>query len=357
MKKIIFVTVSMRGGGTERVISVLANRLVKMGYDVSIVMIAEPTVEYDLNEKIRVVCVSKATGGSFVGRIKRIWNMRREFSQERDAKIISLGTVANLFTLIAGWGLPNPIVISERNDPNRLNHRPIKKTEVLLRNCLYRSADRLVLQTFDVLECFPDAIRKKCVIIPNPISSLLPKANTSGNREKTVITAGRLTEQKNHKLLIDAFCEFHKEYPEYRLIIYGKGELEAELIKYIKTLNMESSISVHGFCDNLYTKLGTEGMYVSSSDWEGISNSLLEALAMGIPTIATDCPVGGTRMCIQDGVNGYMIPVRDKEALLDKMISLAEDIELRKMFSENAVRIREEYSEVVVTEKWLKCFD
>ncbi len=354
MKKIIFVTISMRGGGTERVISILANRMTDMGYDVTIVMIADPSIEYKLNEKIRTVCVSKATGGSLIGRIKRIGNMRREFAKDSSAKIISMGTVANMFTLVASIGLRNPVTISERNDPNRLNHRPIKDFERWLRNILYKKADKLVLQTPDVFDCFSKSLQKKSVVIPNPIPSNMPKPRLIMEREKTVITAGRLTEQKNHKMLLRAFAKFSEKFPEYKLYIFGRGELEEKIEEQIRELQMQDIIFLKGFSDNLYEELGKGGIYVSTSDWEGISNSLLEALAMGIPTIATDCPMGGSRMCIKDGVNGYMIPVQEEEVLLQKLIQLASEEELRVSFSENAMHIREEFSEVKITNSWLE---
>lgn len=353
MKKIIFVTVSMRGGGTERVISILANCMVKMGYDVSIVMIAENIVEYELDNRIEVQCVSKSTGGSLLGRLKRIYNMRKVFASNRDAKIISMGTVANMFTLLASMGLPNSVTISERNDPNRLNHRPIKKQEVLVRNFLYKKADELVLQTPDVMDCFPISIREKAVVIPNPIPANLPKPESVERREKTIITAGRLTEQKNHRMLIEVFARFGKQFPEYTLKIFGRGELEEELQSLINEKQLQYKASLCGFSDDFYGELAKGGIYVSTSDWEGISNSLLEALAMGIPTIATDCPVGGTRMCIQDGVNGYMIAVKDEEALLRRLMQLAADENLRRSFSEQAIRIRDSYSEKVIVEKWI----
>lgn len=354
MKKVIFVTISMRGGGTERVISILANRMVAMGYEVTIVMIAEPVIEYKLDEKIKTVCVSKATGGSLSGRIKRVFNMRREFAADKSARIISMGTVANMFALLASFGLKNPVTISERNDPNRLNHRPIKSYEVWLRNFLYKKADKIVLQTPDVLDCFPRVIQKKCVVIPNPVPMDMPMPRSMEEREKTILTAGRLTEQKNHKMLLEVFAEFSKQFPEYHLNIFGRGELEAALANRIQELQMQDKISLRGFCDNLYEELGKGGIYVSTSDWEGISNSLLEALAMGIPTVATDCPMGGSRMCIEDGVNGYLIPVKDKETLLQKLVRLASEETLRASLSENAMKIRESFSEVAITNRWLE---
>lgn len=354
MKKIIFVTISMRGGGTERVISVLANHMVAIGYDVTIVMIADSTIEYKLDERIQTVCVSKATGGSLLGRLKRIMNMRKEFVKDAGAQIISMGTVANMFTLAASWGLRNPITISERNDPNRLNHRPIKKYEVIMRNFLYRKAAKLVLQTPDVLNCFPDYLREKSAVIPNPVASTLPKANIYEYREKSIMTAGRLTEQKNHKLLIDAFCKFHAVHPEYCLNIYGKGELEEELKSYVQDLGMNEHIHICGFCDDLYARLNISGMYVSSSDWEGISNSLLEALAMGIPTIATNCPVGGSRMFIKNMKNGILINTKDEKALTEAMLKIAEETDVARELSINAVKVREELAEDKIAVMWLK---
>lgn len=354
MEKIIFVTISMRGGGTERVISILANRMADMGHDVSIMMIAEPIVEYSLDSRVHVQCVSNPTGGSLTGRIKRIWNMRREFAKDKNAKIISMGTVSNLFTLTASLGLKNSIVISERNDPNRLNHRPIKKYEVWLRNFLYRTADKLVLQTPDTMEIFPTAIKKKSVVIANPIPDGMPEPLLMEQRDKTIVAAGRFIPSKNYKMLIDVFARFSEHFPEYVLKIFGKGETEADIRKQIQDLQMQKKILLCGFSDNLYEELGKGGIYVSTSDTEGLSNSLLEALAMGIPTIATDCPVGGTRMCIKDGINGFMIPVRDEDALLRRMEQLASDLELRKLFSQNAMQIREEYSEIRITKQWME---
>lgn len=353
MKKIIFVTISMRGGGTERVISVLANRMVTEGHEVTIVMIADPTIEYELDERISTVCVSKATGGSLIGRIKRIFNMRKVFARNRDAKIISMGTVANMFSLLASFGLKNPVTISERNDPNRLNHRPIKKVEVWIRNLLYRRADKVVLQTEDVLDCFPNYIRKKSEVIPNPVPLNMPLPVSMVERTNTIMTAGRLTEQKNHKLLIDAFAKFSAHFPEYRLNIYGRGELEKVLQKQVEELQLQEKVKLCGFCNNLYEELGKGGMFVLTSDWEGISNTLLEAVAMGIPTIATDCPVGGSRVCIKDGVNGFLIPVGDENMLLQKMTALASDRALREKLSQNAVKIRDDFSVEKIVSRWL----
>jgi glycosyltransferase involved in cell wall biosynthesis len=265
-----------------------------------------------------------------------------------------MGTVAAMFTVIAHTGLKQPLVVSERNDPNRLNHQPIKPVVRHIRNLLYTRAKTIVLQTRDGESCFPERLQKKAMVIPNPLSDTLPPVDRTLTREKTVITAGRLTRQKNHKLLMDSFKEFAVNHADYRLNIFGRGEMEEELQNYIHELSMEGKITLCGFSDDLYAELAKGGIYVSSSDWEGISNSLLEALAMGIPTIATDCPMGGSRMSIRNGENGLLIPMQNKEKLVEALGKIADDEEFADRLSRAGEAIREKYSQRVILEQWME---
>lgn len=354
MNSIIFVTVSMGGGGTERVISVLANNFCQRNIKVTIMTIADDRIAYDLDNRIEVLNISKATGGNFSARIKRITTMRRHFLQSKESGVIAMGTVASIFTLLALWGMKNPCVISERNDPNRLNHKPIRREMRWLRNFLYRHTKGIVFQTEDARNCFPVALRNKSVVIPNPISNLISDVSINNKRNCTIISAGRLTEQKNHKLLINAFRKFYLSYPYYKLIIYGKGELETELRDYIDSIGMKQNIFMPGYSDNLYDQLKNGAMYVSCSNWEGISNSLMEALAFGIPTIATDCPMGGSRMLIRNGENGLLISMNDEDALINAMKKIAENPEFAEYLSHNAVDIRNELNEERISDMWIQ---
>lgn len=356
-KAVVFVTVSMGGGGTERVISILANKYCQMGIPVTILMIAGDQVAYELDDRIQMVNVSGATGGNLIGRVKRITKLRACFRENKDAAVIAMGTVAAMFALLAKVGLRNKIVVSERNDPNRLNHRPIRLAERMLRNVLYHGATKLVLQTEDVKSCFPNSLIKKSIVIPNPISELLPEADMNADREKTVISAGRLTEQKNHKLLLEAFREFEQNHPGYCLRLFGDGELKDELQEYIINSGLQNKACLEGFTSDLYSELQKGGMYVSSSNWEGISNSLVEALAMGIPTIATDCPMGGSRMFIDNRKNGLLVPIDDKDSLVKAMNYIADHDEMAKAMSEKAMKIREKLAVERIAQQWLELFD
>lgn len=350
-KRIIFVTISMTGGGTERVIATLANYWARNGYKITILMIGGDSVEYDLDSRILIQCVSKATGGNLSARVKRIRAMREEFKKDESASIIAMGTVASLFSSVASVGLKNRLIMSERNDPEILNHKPIKYHERQIRNMLYMRAYRIVFQSEMAMESFPQNIKEKGVIIMNPLREDMPIPAEYCDRDRRVITAGRLTKRKNQKLLIDGFVGFHSTHTEYTLDIFGDGELREFLENYIIEKNAEDYITIRGFSKEIYSEMNKSSIYISTSDSEGISNSLMEAMAMGLAVIATDCPVGGSASLIQDGVNGRLIPVGDYEELVNAINEVSVS-QIACNYADEAKKVRERYSTKSVADKW-----
>lgn len=341
---ITFVVSALHGGGAERVIATLANYMVDRGDDVTILMTAGDEVVYQLNEKVCLISIGQASRGNLLVRFKRLAAMRKYFKDHRQSHIVSFSTTINLFTIIATLGLKMDVIVSERNDPNRFGHKR-------LRDMIYALGGRFVFQTEDAATCFAKVIRARSCVIPNPIRTGLPEVYT-GEREKKIAAAGRLEPQKNHKLLLEAFAGFHKNYPEYTLHIYGKGKLEQELKTLASELHIESHVVWKGFRADVLERIRTYGMYVLSSDYEGISNSLMEAMALGIPCISTDCPIGGSRLCIQDGENGRLTPIGDCEALQRAMEWIAQDSKRAEAMGQRAAGIRERFSEEKICERW-----
>ena len=196
------------------------------------------------------------------------------------------------------------------------------------------------------------SIQKKGIIIPNPINGNLPE-RYFGERKKEIVTSCRLHPQKNLKMMIDAFKLLADSYPEYKLIIYGQGVLEDELRKYISLLNLNNKVFLPGFEKNVMKKIVDSKMFVSSSDYEGISNSMLEAMGMGLPVVVTDCPIGGARMMITNNQNGILVPVGDTLALYNGMKKIIEDDEFAELLSNNAYKIRELYPLEKIAKKWI----
>ncbi|MCR5398485.1 MAG: glycosyltransferase [Lachnospiraceae bacterium] len=352
-KSVIFVTISMTGGGTERVIAVLANYWASRGVKVSVLMIGGDDIAYELAPEIDIKCISKATAGDMKARLNRIREMRNCFKEDGDAVIIAMGTVASIFSSLAITGLKNRLILSERNDPNRLNHRPIKGYEKAIRNLLYRRANNVVFQTKMAEEAFPAYIKKTGVVISNPIKGDMPVVTAYSDRKKTVITAGRLTEQKNHKMLIDAFVMFHKEHNEYDLKIYGDGDQREILKDYISDTGADEYIKLMGFAENIHEVMNESAVYVSSSDWEGISNSLMEAMAMGMAVIATDCPLGGSSLLIESGVNGILVSPGDVTEMYKALCTVADE-KIARLYADNAVKVRKKNSADSIASEWEK---
>ncbi len=343
--KILFTIANMVGGGSERVLANLANDFVNKGHEVAILMTAGNDIAYELDSKVKTFSIGSRTGGSVIGRIKRIFAMRKAFRQDKNQVIVSFGTETNMFALLAGIGLKNKIVISERNDPNQCGFAK-------LRDMIYPLAEGHVFQTEDAKKCFSEKIQSKSVVIPNPLKEELPPA-CEGKRRKEIAAVGRLTPQKNHKILLKSFRLFCQKHPDYKLVVFGQGELEKELKNMTKELGLEDKVVWKGFATDVLEQIRESAMYVLSSDYEGISNSLAEAMAIGLPVISTDCPIGGSKMCIEHGENGLLVPIRDEKALAEAMCYLAEHEEEAENMGKRACEIRKKLSQQNISNAWL----
>ncbi|MDD3141811.1 MAG: glycosyltransferase family 4 protein [Lachnospiraceae bacterium] len=344
--KVLIVTAGMAGGGTERVISVLSRYLIENGNQVTIILTSDGRVEYELHKEILIRQLGEKTNGKFLKRVGRIFALRRVIKSNKKQIVVSFGTETNLFTILATRFLPNKVIVSERNDPNQCTYPKF-------RNFIYQFADRFIFQTKEAQDCFPQKIAKRGIVIPNPLKSGLPNGSTEP-RNKKIVAVGRLEKQKNYKLLLDSFERFHKRHAEYQLVIFGKGELLKELQEMTIEKEIQEFVCFAGFSSNVQKELINAAMYVLSSDFEGISNSLMEAMAMGVPSISTDCPIGGSALLIENNINGMLVPVGDSKAFSEAMCKIVEDENFAKQLSENATTIAQKYSEQKICDMWMQ---
>ena len=351
MKKICFVIPNMSGGGAQRVVSVIANRLSNEVYEVSVLITNKNIVEYDLDKKVvlKIACNSKNNGAR-----TQIQMIRKEMKKSPKTVFISFLDNQNDFTIIAGLGLRNKVIVSQRNDPHQAfqNRKYMKQVD----RFLYTLADAAIFQTKDAMEYYPKRGKNKYRVILNPLKDDLPE-RYFGKRTKRVVTVCRLNKQKNLPLAIDAFNQFRKSHSEFIFEIYGKGELEQELKNYVAEIGLEDAVKFRGFCNNVHEKIVDASIFLISSDFEGLSNSMIESMALGIPTVATDCPIGGARMVISSGNNGYLVPVNNKEKIVEAMSRIADDSKLAEKISNNAYEIRRQLSVDRICLEWRKVID
>lgn len=350
-KEIIFVSNFLGDGGAARVISVLAEGLANQGYNVTICSYPfKNKEEYHHSDKVNYVKFKMNHQQGFLYKIERIAKLRKEIKKHKNAVVISFEYFMNMQTIVAMVGLKNKLIISERNDPERVGGKTPTKQ---IRNFLYRFADCLVCQTQEALEYFPEFIQKKSAVILNPIKENLPE-RWQGERRKDIVNFCRLEKQKNLPLLIDAFEEFHKEHTDYTLTIYGDGKERTALEEYVKEKQFDGFVTLHHAVSDIHDRIKDAMMFVSSSNYEGLSNSMIEAMAIGLPTICTDCPCGGARMVIRDGENGLLVPVGDKGAMVKAISNVADNQTIRESLALNGYAIKEELANDRIVSIWEK---
>lgn len=354
MKKIVFVNSRLSGGGSERVMTILANYCSNHGYDVNMILVREPenpTYVVDKNVKIYQIKYKKTTNKISIF-FQRIRELRKYLKKENPDIIISFMVDINITTLIAGRDMLEKVIVSERADPNS-NER--KKIYRYLERIFYKKCKKVVTQTDDVRMYFNRNNIYNTVTISNPINDKILQPY-KGEKEKKIIAVGRLTEQKNFKLLIDAFYAFQKKHKEFVLEICGEGPLLKELKQQCANLEIEEKVIFSGFVEDVNYRMQRSYMYVSSSNFEGISNSMLEAMAMGIPTICTNCPVGGAAMVIENNKNGILVPVCNEKELINAMENIVSNQELRNSIIQKSQEVKEIYSVSKISREWEKLF-
>lgn len=340
--KICFVTSCLSGGGAERVIATVASYIAKENnFDVTMIAYNESIVTYSLDQRVKYIAITEK------GRIQKIKKIRK-LLKSFDC-IISFDYSICIRVYIASIFMHKKHIMSERNDPR---YNISKKYVRLAREFCYSKADKVVFQTKPALDYFTLPIRKKGEIIANPVDiARLPVRNTFDN--KKIIAVGRLEPQKNFSMLLDAFYEFCKVNVEYKLYIFGDGSGRESLLKKVQSLNLQKRVYLKHYSKDIFNEYCSSDFFVSSSNYEGISNAMLEALSIGLPVITTDCNNGGVRQFVHDGENGFVIPVEDVEAMKDKLLFLAENREMQIRMSKNAIQIRDIVSINKIGKQWI----
>lgn len=349
-KKIVIVTRNMNSGGAERVIAQLSNYFSKKHIDCIIVTVDEVQLSYELDSNIRIVSIEKKHASKLAEKLYQYKNVRKIVKAEKPDVVLSMPEEIGIYVILALLGTKIPVYVSERNNPWVM---PDVKVTRVLRKLMYPFTTGLIFQTEMAKSFFSKAIQEKGRVIGNPVEADRIPDPFVGERRKVIVGAGRLETQKNFSLLISAFAEFSKEMPEYELHIYGDGKLREQLQKEVEWLGIAEKVHLPGRKNNLLEVINDCSVFVLSSDYEGMPNVLIEAMCMGMPVISTDCPSGGPKELIQNRVNGLLIPVGDKDAMVAAMKECVEAGNQKK-FATNAYKIKQKLAGEEIFEQWHK---
>lgn len=339
MPKIILAVPLLTGGGAERVVSVWANELVELDYDVTILLFTRSQNEYEINPKIKVLSLeSNLLDYKSNSILKNILSIRKILRESKAEFIVSFLPAMQVLVMLACIGLKTKRIETIRVNPweNGLK----SKINVFMWNLSFYTSYKIIIQSDRQKEYFKKIIWDKCYKIVNPISDTYIDVYRETTREKVTnfISVGRIDKQKNYEMLIKAFSSICKKYPNIKLDIFGDGTegYTKEIYKLILSLKAENNIFLRGRTKNIVNEYMKNDVYIMTSNFEGLPNALIEAMACKLICISTDCLTGPSDL-IDDNENGFLVSVGNIEQLeqvIEKILGM--DLPQLEKISNNA---------------------
>lgn len=392
MNNIVFLIKQMSGGGAERVISLLYNSFSERSYNATLLITHQSLIDADLtsikknghiisledeitreSQRLKSFLMLKAR---LMGKLNRAFLRKsddrylikkyevrnydkvqwiKKYFAKKQKHIIIAFLNDSIYLALLSAKKGDRVIISERSDPSQ---SVSSRTTVAFYNTLYSKADRIVFQSPDVMRWYKENAGVNGKVIFNPVKPDLPERYI-GKRKKKIVNFCRISPPKKLDILIDAFSIFASRHDDYELYIYGDADRVAPAYygfvkEKINSVNNYEKIHLRPAMIDIHSEIFDYAMFVSSSVFEGMSNSMLEAMAIGLPTICTDCPAGGARAVIKDHENGILVPVNDVQALANAMKEVAEDPEFAEKLSVNGTKLREELSVDKIINQWME---
>ena len=353
--KIAMLIGALCKGGAERVLVNLADYLVTHGHSVTMVTTYQRENEYFLNPQVKRIISDitpkETTNSRIINFKRRFAKLRKIWKTEKPDVVLSFIGKNNFMNILTTAFLPISTAVAVRGDPEAEYYSKWMRS---MARKLFGFADGVILQTKASREFFGQSVRKKSVILRNPINESFFKPRFQGERDKIIVAVGRLDDNKNQKMLIQAFDQIADDYPEYKLIIYGDGENRSKLTQLIQQLGRSDRIKLPGNSDNVADVIYKASAFVLPSDTEGLPNTLIEAMILGLPVISTDCPCGGPADLIDHGVNGLLTTVGDIDKMKENLQIILNNLQLSEKLGENATKTAVIFEPEIVSAEWEK---
>jgi glycosyltransferase involved in cell wall biosynthesis len=354
-RRLTMVIHALGGGGAERVFCTLANHWAETGHEVTAITLASSDRDvFRLAPQIRRIGLglmreSHSPWQQLSNTLSRLWRLRRAVRQAGGSRVISFTDKMNVLTLLACWGGPHRVVIAERSDPRR---QSLGLVWEWLRRRTYPRCHAWVVQTESVARYARGmAGDRSVVVIPNAVAPPAASLPPPEQRQTCIVGVGRLSPEKGFDLLIQAFARISPWYPDWTLQILGDGPQRDELAGLADALGIRDRVTLAGWIDQPEAVLRAAGGFVLPSRYEGFPNALLEAMACGLPCIATACDSGPAEI-IRDGVDGVLVPPQDVDALAEALRRLVSDDAQRARLGRRAVEVTARFSREAFFTRW-----
>jgi glycosyltransferase involved in cell wall biosynthesis len=363
--RLVIIINSMGCGGAERVAADLANYWVHKGWEISVVTLSSVSLDfYELHPSVKRVDLGLEgnSGNVLVGllqNLRRVVVIRRVLRQIQPDIALGMMTTVNVLLALATLGLPNLRTVgAEHIHPQQF---PLGYLWETLRSYTYRLLNAVTVLTSDTEHWVKNnTYARKISVIPNAVSYPLlaqePRIKPNASERKILLAVGRLVKQKGFDLLIETYFNLSAKHPNWDLVILGEGSLRPVLEKQIRDLDLEKRIFLPGRVGNVGEWYEIAALFVMSSRFEGFGNTLVEAMAYGLPVVSFDCDTG-PRDIIRHEVNGLLVPVGDIAALTTTLDRMMSSDTLRLRLAEQAIDVRERFSIEKITKLWERLFD
>jgi GalNAc-alpha-(1->4)-GalNAc-alpha-(1->3)-diNAcBac-PP-undecaprenol alpha-1,4-N-acetyl-D-galactosaminyltransferase len=339
-KNILFVSSVLTGGGAERVVSVWANGLTKLGIKVAILLMGRTDNEYTVNENVEIISVCPTYNEySTLGKMEKLILVRRQLKNIRPEYVMPFLPHTQIEIMIASIGLQIKRIETVRYSPWATARKINLIGRVLWHRC-FSTAYKIIVQCDEQKEYFHQKMRNKCITIPNPLSEVFinNKKTTYSDKVRNFIAVGRITPQKNYLMMIEAFKDVVNKYPDCILNIFGDPEnnYDKTILKKIDNCKLGNNVKLFGRTTNILHHYIKSDAFIMTSNYEGMPNALIEAMSVGLVCISTECQTG-PREIIDDRINGFLTPVED----IDSFRNVLEEVcnmnqEMIRMIGTNA---------------------
>jgi GalNAc-alpha-(1->4)-GalNAc-alpha-(1->3)-diNAcBac-PP-undecaprenol alpha-1,4-N-acetyl-D-galactosaminyltransferase len=356
--RLTLVISSLAAGGAERVVTIMANYWAEKDWPITLLTFDDGATPpfYDLDSRIKHLSLdlageSKNAVAALRNNLRRVLSLRSAIRESKPDCVISFLDQVNVLTLLATRGLKIPVIVMEQTYPP--SHH-IGRAWNLLRNRIYPVAAQVVGATARTLSNFSPRIQSRACVIHNPVlpPPLIDKRPAKKLLDRPALLAvGRLDMHKGYDLLLEAFARLKDRHPTWTLTILGEGPSRRELETLGQRLGFADRVRFLGSVSNPYDFFAQADIFVMASRYEGFPLALCEAMACGLPVIATDCP-SGPKEIIRDGVDGVLVPNEDVEALTSAINGLIEDEAKRQRLSSRAPDVIERFGLEKVMGTW-----
>lgn len=357
---VVLLITELAYGGTPRTVQRLALGLAQRGRRVHVASLCSAA---DIASELQAAGVPVVGFGiERRGAVAATRDLARFLRTTRPAVLHTFNFHANLLGRVVGAALRLPgIVASERSVESakprwrvrcdrltwRLAHRWTVNAAAVAD--VLRTRERIDADRIDVIPTGIELARFE----PRARDRAFRAAHGAADTEHLIVCVGRLDRYKGHDNLLEAFAALGRERPRVRLLLVGDGRFRDTLTARARSAGLADRVSFSGALGDVRPALAAADVFVQASDEEGLPGAVLEAMAMGLPVIATD--VGGTREAVNDGVTGLLVPARDAAALAAAVARLLDDPGLAARFgSFGRKRVAEEFSserELALTEE------